>query len=472
VVQTFYMELLSRAVAFLREHGPATPAELAEHVFGGPGFAPLLDSLAGDRLEFKRGLWRVRPADGETAILELLASGPNPRRHRVVEVAAQRGSARFEASIAGPRPAPALLRRLGVPQQTDGWPDLEETAAELRAFLEGATIAGFGFVPEFVEQLLGPGWPAIDLLRLARCTGFQGRSDPASMARHYGLTPPPGRRPAGMLAFSAALLDCLSAGHSMAELLALGAPARSEPPALPALAEEPGVYVMASAAGRALYVGKSGNLKRRVSSYLRTPIGISRNQHDLMALTRRIDIVPVDSELEAALLEQRLIEDWLPPFNVQRRRGDRPRWLRLSTGEAFPRLTPASQPRADGATYFGPFRHATAATRLRDLLALVLRLRTCTRRLPPPRRPRPACAKAASGACLAPCVPGPPIAPYGREVELARQLLSSSPDEFRGQLRRLLRERPPSVQQAPRVRRKLGALAAGAPPALDLSLWD
>src|SRR5579864_5971993 len=112
------MELLSRAVAFLREYGPATPADLAEHVFGGPGFAPLLDSLAGARLEFAGGLWRARPAGGEVAILELLASGPNPRRHRVVEVAAQRGAARFEALIAGPRPVPALLRKLGVPQQT------------------------------------------------------------------------------------------------------------------------------------------------------------------------------------------------------------------------------------------------------------------------------------------------------------------------------------------------------------------
>ena len=466
------MELLSRAVEFLREHGPATPAELAQHVFGGPGFAPLLDSVAGDRIEFAGGLWRARAAGDEVAILELLASGPNPRRHRVVEVAAQRGGACFEALIAGPRPVPALLRKLGVPPQADDWPDLEDTAAGLRAFLEGATVAGLGFVPDFLDGLLGPGWPAIDLLRLARCLGFQGRTDPASIARRYGLRPPTGRRPAALLGFSAALLERLREGHTTAELLALGAPLRTELPALPALAEEPGVYVMASAEGQPLYVGKSGNLKRRVSSYLRTPIGLSRNQDDLMALSQRIDIVPVDSELEALLLEQRLIADWLPPFNAQRRRGERPRWLRLSTADAFPRLTPAAQPRPDGATYFGPFRHATAAARLRELLALTLQLRTCSRQLPPARKPRPACPKAASGACLAPCLIGPPVAPYSREVALAGQLLSSSPDGFRSLLRQLLRERPPNVRQAPRLRRKLDALSASGAPALDLSLWD
>src|SRR5207248_1612322 len=159
----------------------------------------------------------------------------------------------------------------------------------------------------------------------------------------------------------------------------------------PPLESEPGVYVMSGSAGEALYVGKSVDLKRRVSSYLRTPIALSRNMHDLMRLTERIEVVPVDSEVEALLLEEQLIGEWLPPFNVQRRRRQPALYLRLSRQEPFPRITHVAEPVADGATYFGPFRHATAAARMRSLLAAVLRLRTCTRRLPPARKGRPPC---------------------------------------------------------------------------------
>ncbi|MFI5270130.1 MAG: GIY-YIG nuclease family protein, partial [Chloroflexota bacterium] len=334
------------------------------------------------------------------------------------------------------------------------------------------TVAGFGYIPKFLEQLLGARWPAVDLLRLVHLHGFRGRPDPITLAKHFGLTPPHSRRPGPMLNFSAGLLEQLQASHSIAELCVLGEPRSGAIPTYQGVAEEPGVYVMASAQGEPLYVGKSVNLKRRVSSYLRSPIAISRNLQDLMELTERIDVVPVDSELEAVLLEKKLIAEWLPPFNTQRRWGERGQYLRLSTHEPFPRLTHAGEPQADGATYFGPFRHATAAMRLRTLLASILRLRTCARQLPSSRKARPACAKAASAECLAPCIVGPPPAPYSAEVDLAKELLSAAPGEFRERLRRLIRERPPHVQEAPRLKRQLEALASSGSAAADLSLWE
>ena len=466
------MELVRRAIDFLHEHGAATSAELASHVFGGEAFVPMLASLTDDRLSFDGIAWRLRPPADELAILEVLATGPNPRRHRIVEVAAQRGEARFQALIASPRPVPKLLRKLGVPEPSSEWLALDQAAEQMRAFLAGATVAGFGYVPDYLEELLGLRWPAIDLLRLVGLEGFRGRPDPLTLAKHFGLPVPLSRRPAPMLAFSSALLEQFRARHSVAELLVLGEPRGSNSPAHSAIAEEPGVYVMASAEGEPLYVGKSVNLRRRVRSYLRSPIAISRNLQDLMELTERIDVVPVDSELEAVLLEQRLIDAWLPPFNIQRRRGEHARYIRLSTHEAFPRLTQAAAPKADGATYFGPFRHATAAARLRSLLASLLRLRTCTRRLPSARKPRPPCAKAASAECLAPCVVGPAIQPYGDEVELARRLLSGTPDEFRALLRRLVHERPPRPRQARKLKRHLQALGASGNATPGLSLWE
>jgi DNA polymerase III subunit epsilon len=465
------MELLSRAIEFLHAHGSASSAELAGHVFGGEAFGSLLDSLRDERLVFDGAVWRLRAPSDELAILEVLATGPNPRRHRIVEVAARRGSARFETLIASPKPVPRLLRNLGVPELSPDCPSLRQAGADLQAFLGGATIAGFGFVPEFLEQLLGARWPAIDLSRLLSLHGFHGRPDPATVAKHFGLTPPLSHRPASMVSFSAGLLERLRTSHSMAELRVLGEPRSVSAPACQAFAEAPGVYIMASAAGTPLYVGKSVNLKRRVGSYLHSPIGISRNLEGLMESTSHIDVVPVDTDLEAVLLEKQLIDDWLPPFNVQRHWGERGRYLRLSTHEPFPRLTQAAEPKADGATYFGPFRHATAAARLRTLLTSVLRLRTCTRKLPAAHKPRPPCAKAATTACLAPCIVGPPAEPYATEVRRARELLTTSPDQFRTQLRTLLRQRPPQTPRALQLKRQLQALAPIDKPVPDLSLW-
>ncbi|GEM_PF-3082218 len=458
-------ELVARAIDFLERHGEASSAELARHVFGGESFAPLLSQLSHERIEARDGRWRLREAAHDVALLEILTSGPNPRRHRIVELAAERSGSRFRALIRSARPVPALLRKLGVPDQPaggdpstadaeDGWLSPATAAEQLRGFVAGAIVVGFSYQPSFLEQILGPGWPAIDLLRLVdRLAYFRGRPDPERLAKHFELPVPAGRRPSAMLTFSASLFERLRGELSVPELLEVGKPVAQASPTRPALPETPGVYVMATADGDPLYVGKSVNVSRRVKSYLRTPIAEQRNLYQLMSRTSHIDVIPVSSEVEALLLEARLIDAWQPQFNVQRHSRRRPHYLRLSA-DAFPRLTLALEPAPDGATYFGPFRHTTAAARLRSLLTRMLLLRTCTRILPPAGKPRPACEKAA-GQCLAPCIPGPTPSPYSTEVDHVRRLLSASQEDFRSLLLELLRERPPTDLAAARTLRTL-----------------
>lgn len=461
--------LVDRAIRYLSEHGKATPAELARHVFGGETLVALLTTLRDDRLLCDGQHWSLRPATDEWALLEILTTGPNPSRHRIVEVAAFRDGHRFHALVAGDKAVPKLLRNLGVPSQPNveaglvlalEWRPLDVVAAELRTFLGSASVAGFSYQPAFLDQLLGPAWPAIDLLQLLyKVSYFAGRPDPASLARHFGLAAPVNRRPQAMLGFSARLFERLRGDRSLAELRQIAAPRMAERPSIPELPAEPGVYVMSAPSGEALYVGKSVNLNQRVGSYLGRPIAESRGLYHLTDMTSRIDVIPVETELEALLLESKLIAEWQPAFNVQRQSGARCCYLRLSMDEAFPRLAACIAPAPDGATYFGPFRHPTAALRLRTLLATVLRLRTCTRQLPPRRKPRLACSKVATGACLAPCVPGPPPEPYSREVALARELLRATPEGFRRILLRLLQERPPAPAKARRIKRLVQALA-------------
>jgi hypothetical protein len=473
--------LLERAISYLDEHGSATPTDLARHVFGGEAFTPMLESLQDERLSFDGRVWRLRQPAEDWATLDILSSGPNPRRHRIVELAAKRGQDRFEALIWSPKRVPELLRRVGVPERPDEpdseWLALDCAVQELRSFLAGATVVAFGCVPAFLDQLLGPRWPAIDLLRLVQASGFAAgalgegttsgtllrnrppcRPDPMRLAQRFGLAPPTGRRPGRMLAFSEALFHHLRNGRSLDELRDAARPRPAALPVCPDVPSGPGVYVMAGDDGQALYVGKSVELKRRVSSYLRSPITLTRNMHDLMQLTARIEAVAVSGELEALMMENALIQEWLPPFNIQRKAGDRCRYIRLSTQEAFPKLTLRAAPAGDGAAYFGPFRNATAAARLRLLLGSILRLRTCTRQLPARGKPRPACPKAAAGECLAPCIPGPPPAPYGAEVDLAWRLLTASAEDFRRTLRQVLRNVGPT--RALKLKQQLAAVAS------------
>jgi hypothetical protein len=464
--------LLDRAIRFVSENHRVSHHQLARHVFGGEAFAPLLDSLQDERLTFDGSYWSLREVSEDWAVVEILASGPNPARHRIIEVAACRGEHRFQALITSGKRVPKLLQRMGVPAQSADddveapsldWRPLDVAAAELQQFLGGTTVVGFSYLPAFLERLLGPVYPAIDLLELLyRTTYFAGRPDPSTLARHFGLPAPLSRRPGAMLPFTAALFERLRGQHSLAGLRNLASPEAPGKPRLPDLPHGPGVYVMARDNGPPLYVGKSVDLRNRVSSYIGRPIAESRGLYHLTHLANRVEVVPVDSEVEALMLEARLITEWQPAFNVQRKVGPRCRYLRLSTNEPFPRITACPEPAADGATYFGPFHHATAALRLRVLLGSVLRLRTCPRRLPPARKPRPACAKAAAETCLAPCQIGPPLASYDREMGLARDLLSAPPERFRQLLLGILRERPPDTAAARKLRRVLGTLSQRA----------
>ena len=440
--------LTNRALRHVQDHGPSTPAELSRAVFGGSGFVGLLPQIAGSRLRFDGERWYLPQPGQEIAFLQLLTSGPNPKRHRLVEVAAARGDIRFHAVISGP-PLPASLRKLGLPAELEDARPVDQVQADLRQLLAGCTVVGFALPSAFLDRLLGPAWPAVDVLgALLALTTFGGRPDPLHVAKHFGLAAPKNRRPEELLRLAQGVHAALLEQHGSESLRREGLP-RPASATVPAQTDNgPGVYVMANAAGDPLYVGKSVSLRRRVQSYLSSPIAETRGLYHLLPMTTAIEIIPVQDGLQALLLEAALIGRWQPRYNTQRQRRAGPCYLRLTSAEAFPRITLAHEPVADGSSWFGPFRHATAALRLRDLVAEVLRLRTCTRSLPAARKPRPACSLASSGRCLAPCIPGPPLAPYDSEVNLARQLLGADASTFCRLLLALLRERPPSDRRA------------------------
>ena len=169
---------------------------------------------------------------------------------------------------------------------------------------------------------------------------------------------------------------------------------------LAGLPDAPGVYLMRGERGDVVYVGKARSLRSRVRSYFRRGDRTAKT----ISLAQRVadlEVIVTDSEIEALLLENNLIKEHRPPFNVTFRDDKGYLYVKVTTNETYPRIGTTRRLLKDGALYFGPF---TSAKSLRQTLKLLNRLfpyRTCTIDMGTPI-PRP-CLKYHLGLCLAPC---------------------------------------------------------------------
>lgn len=171
---------------------------------------------------------------------------------------------------------------------------------------------------------------------------------------------------------------------------------RLGPDALSTLPRSPGVYLFSSEPGDLLYIGKSVNLRDRVRSYFRKGGGHTSRTERLKHEVRRIEVYRTGSELEALLLESRLIKEHQPPYNVRGRRYEHYPFLKL-TSERYPRLLVTRTLEEDGSRYFGPFSSANHLQELLETLEPVFGLRSCSVL---PDRP---CFQLEIGRCLGPC---------------------------------------------------------------------
>jgi excinuclease ABC subunit C len=171
-----------------------------------------------------------------------------------------------------------------------------------------------------------------------------------------------------------------------------------------ALPQSPGVYLLKSARGRVLYVGKAQNLRSRVRQYFAG--GDGRIQvPSLVERVADVSVLVTDSVKNALLLENELIKQHRPPFNVRLRDDKQYLALRLDRREPWPRLTQVRRFAKDGAVYFGPY---TSSTNLRSSLNHLRRLfplRSCSEGAfrDYARRGRP-CIEYEMKRCPAPCV--------------------------------------------------------------------
>src|SRR5713101_6014169 len=125
----------------------------------------------------------------------------------------------------------------------------------------------------------------------------------------------------------------------------------------------PGVYLYKDSQGKVIYVGKAKSLRSRVRSYFSEDRLADAKTDTLIAEARDIDYILVDNEKEALALENNLIKQWKPRFNILLRDDKTYPYVKL-TSEKYPRVYVTRRLRKDGAIYYGPYFPANLAHRL------------------------------------------------------------------------------------------------------------
>ncbi len=165
----------------------------------------------------------------------------------------------------------------------------------------------------------------------------------------------------------------------------------------------PGVYLYKDAAGTVLYVGKAKNLRNRVRSYFSDERLSERKTSSLIDAASTIDYILVDNEKEALALENNLIKQYKPRYNVLLRDDKTYPYIKL-TNETWPRVYVTRRILKDGASYFGPYFPGNLAYRLVRLIHRTFRIPSC--KVDFSRTHTHPCLEFHINRCLGPCVDG------------------------------------------------------------------
>jgi excinuclease ABC subunit C len=251
-----------------------------------------------------------------------------------------------------------------------------------------------------------------------------------------------------------------------------------------AFPKAPGVYVMRGARGREVYVGKAASLRDRVRQYFQDAARLDEKTRALVSSVRDVTYVETSSEVEALLLESRMIKDLKPKYNVKLRSLEQYALVEIPWKEDFPRPRVTRQKGRLGSTYYGPFVSVKAMRKALNVLRRVFRFCACSRKMsaedPRLRFNRP-CLDYYIGLCSAPCAGRISKRDYRADLQRFGLFLRGKKDEV---LRKLVDEMKEAAsrlefEKAARLRDELraieslerrGSLADGiepVPPAID-----
>ena len=169
------------------------------------------------------------------------------------------------------------------------------------------------------------------------------------------------------------------------------------------LPSKPGVYIMHDEKDAIIYVGKAVNLHNRVRSYFRKIVGRGPQIDKMVTQIARFEYIITDSELEALVLENNLIKEYSPRYNTMLKDDKTYPYIKVTVGEAYPRVLFSREMKKDRSRYFGPFTSAAAVKDTIDLMNKLYMLRTCNKSLPKETGKDRPCLNFHIKQCMAPC---------------------------------------------------------------------
>lgn len=191
--------------------------------------------------------------------------------------------------------------------------------------------------------------------------------------------------------------------------------------------QTPGVYLMKSAKGKIIYVGKAKNLRARVRSYFHENNDHSVKTKFLVSHIEVIEYILTTTEVEAFLLEASLIKKHRPRYNIRLKDDKSYPYIRLQIKDIYPRFYLWRKVSNDGALYFGPYTSGLAVRETIRFLNRTFKIRDCSDAFMKSRK-RP-CMTHQIGRCTAPCVDFVSVKDYGEDVKAALEFLQGHDDK-------------------------------------------
>ena len=225
------------------------------------------------------------------------------------------------------------------------------------------------------------------------------------------------------------------------------------------LPTSPGVYLMKNEAGEVIYVGKAVNLRSRVRSYFQKAASHSLKVQVLVEHIRDFEYIVTDSEVEALILENNLIKEYAPRYNVRLKDDKTYPYIKVTVQEDFPRVLMVRRRLQDGARYFGPYTDVAVVKKTLSFLRTLFPVRTCSKKIGEGQKDRP-CLNYHIGRCLAPCAGLVSKEKYGEMIDEVIMFLEGRIDRLIPELTRKMQEAASKLEfeKAARFRNQIRGL--------------
>ncbi len=225
----------------------------------------------------------------------------------------------------------------------------------------------------------------------------------------------------------------------------------------------PGVYLMKDAQGVVLYVGKAKNLRNRAGHYFTKAAAEDPRTADLVKLIADVDFLPAESEVDALLMEARLVKDIQPRFNVDLKDDKTFPYMQIRVREEFPRVEFTRTPRRRGVRLYGPFTSARTLRQAMQVLQRIFQFRTCSLDIRSDddrwRWFRP-CLLHSIRQCTAPCNFRVTREEYRKQIRKLRMVMEGKKDRLLAEMEKEMREASAALlfEKAARLRDDIEAL--------------